>query len=1220
MPRFLPSAGLLSLALLLPSCGAGLITGIATGSRGDSTPAARAPELNLNPVLPLVPPPGATRTIVVANAQLAGVTRLRVRIDAAGTGVDQPSIAASGQGGSTTITFALDTTDIQAAVGDPTVADVPGELRVLIEDRLIGAAVPIVLARQPRATLELDAGTSERLLSPFGQRVSLRVDGLRSTTANDLAVVVSTPDPDGAAGARVQRLATDVSIEPADGGSPIVSATLPGSVFPVQAELRVRDALAGQSTSATNAFYRPEVVLALPSQGPTTGGSLLSLVGNALVPRSYGTGASATQFDFGRIELLFKKGTRTTRLANEDFRAAESSNDRLVFTMPPSPDGRPGRVDIVLRIDLGALTTDVVASSLFLFANPDPFFGPRGTVLERLPVAVAPIALDSVPSTTAAPDFAALTDQGGVAFLQLLLAQQNGMFQRFAAPRQIGNPEVAAERGPRDLCIGDFDGDAVPDVFIVNEGAAAAVHHLVLGQAPPSAPLGAVHSIPAAPGTWKCCAARFDGDARPDVLLIPGPAAPANLQPQVLLARPAVEGRPVFLAAINVPVTSFPYEAFEVADLDGDGALDVALVSGTASTLAVAWGNGDGTFTASAPFVFVLPGYTPDPQSPAVGLHACRDGAQQSLGLVLSGLLSSFGAAGPTQPTVVVLSQTGPRTYGQAGVKTPVPLPTEPIGHSLAADLDAAGPIELVVAMRDEPLVVSLGLLQFQSDRFLPIADSIEGGIVSSAESPRQIRGLAYGRAFPDANAVFLVHETEVDGSRERRLSTRLVQLPGPGQPQPLLLPPDAGGQLTFTVRSLVGGNFSPLSVAAGGRGRDLALVRPANGPLPDAIVLIANDGFGGFPRLGKQLEEPGLLADSLSLVPSSAAIDRLVYATRDSRLSVWRPAPGGAAVQLPDAGTTALRALSTDPLLAVTDLAESTRLRIGDVDGDGIADLVALLSFGLPGEGQAALALMRGKASVVSTEFPFFLPTTLTPVHGNASALVLGDFVANGTGQPRRLEVGLAVPTATNNGGLDGDHVRFYRHLAGASPAEDRLVAAAAAGGPQVLLAGSQPTELAAADFDRDGTIDLLVACRGDSSLRLFRNTMAMDASAVAVDVGAFHEALGSPRLLASGRPTRLSLADVNGDGNPDAVAFVEFTSSVNGLRSTTIASYLSSGSGGFDGPRFVSPTRIGNRNAHLSGDLGDWNRDGVVDLFLGWSTSELADINLRVLFGGTR
>jgi hypothetical protein len=127
------------------------------------------------------------------------------------------------------------------------------------------------------------------------------------------------------------------------------------------------------------------VQLAQPSQGPTTGGSLLKLIGAALLPHDFDAGVSPAPFDFDAVEIVLGKGDQngvriTQRLAS-DFRTQGSDSDRLVFTMPPSPDGRPGEVDIILRVDLGAVTAEVVAS-LFLYANPDPVFGPRGAVFD----------------------------------------------------------------------------------------------------------------------------------------------------------------------------------------------------------------------------------------------------------------------------------------------------------------------------------------------------------------------------------------------------------------------------------------------------------------------------------------------------------------------------------------------------------------------------------------------------------------------------------------------------------------------------------------------------------------------------------------------------------------------------------------------------------------------------------------------------------------------
>ena len=108
--------------------------------------------------------------------------------------------------------------------------------------------------------------------------------------------------------------------------------------------------------------------------------------------------------------------------------------------------------------------------------------------------------------------------------------------------------------------------------------------------------------------------------------------------------------------------------------------------------------------------------------------------------------------------------------------------------------------------------------------------------------------------------------------------------------------------------------------------------------------------------------------------------------------------------------------------------------------------------------------------------------------------------------------------------------------------------------------------------------------------------------------------QALSSPRALPPGTPLDLRLADINGDGATDALTVVDDDGT------PTVAFYLSDEPGVFDDAQFVSPSRVGARAAELAVDLGDWNRDGVLDLFVGWGTNGLTDRNVRVLFGGSR
>jgi FG-GAP-like repeat len=113
-----------------------------------------------------------------------------------------------------------------------------------------------------------------------------------------------------------------------------------------------------------------------------------------------------------------------------------------------------------------------------------------------------------------------------------------------------------------------------------------------------------------------------------------------------------------------------------------------------------------------------------------------------------------------------------------------------------------------------------------------------------------------------------------------------------------------------------------------------------------------------------------------------------------------------------------------------------------------------------------------------------------------------------------------------------------------------------------------------------------------------------------------------GAPQPVAPGLPRRLQLGDINGDGSVDAIVGVEFTSPLTQLRSTTVAVYLSTGTGELGEDRPLSAFRLGQRNDRLVFDLGDWNSDDVLDLLVGWNTvqSQLTGNNLRVLFGGTR
>src|SRR5262245_59295412 len=125
----LRSVAVLACAVLAAGCGAGLITGIASSDSGNRTGEVTPPLISpVTPVMPLVPAPNTARSVVVSNAPIAAAAQIRVLVRALGIGaddveVDQLDPVASGQGGSTVITFVLETGPIVARVASTTASD-----------------------------------------------------------------------------------------------------------------------------------------------------------------------------------------------------------------------------------------------------------------------------------------------------------------------------------------------------------------------------------------------------------------------------------------------------------------------------------------------------------------------------------------------------------------------------------------------------------------------------------------------------------------------------------------------------------------------------------------------------------------------------------------------------------------------------------------------------------------------------------------------------------------------------------------------------------------------------------------------------------------------------------------------------------------------------------------------------------------------------------------
>ncbi len=1204
----------------LAGCGAGIVTGAIFSNDNNG---GRTPQLapGIEPVQPLLPLHESLlgnnlRSCLVRNFEGGINTDVRVELHAfAGPGgagspvvaVQRNPLVLSREGGVLLIAYTLSTTTIlndAVSRGLPVEAvQYPGSLHVFIGGQEVAPGAPVTRVGRPGVTL---IGPTPAVLDPDGDTdVKLQVTGLLAQSTDDFDMVVVTQDL--VTGALVARSCTNLRFLSTP-GEPVVSvsASVPGNPYMGEAFIGVEDEQAG-SSSVLTVDYRPKIRGIVGSTGPTQGGENVTVFGRALAPIDAGTIPRAPQFS--NLEVRVVKGGREVLLSPSAINQDDSTLDSVLLTMPASPDGRPGPSEVQFRL---RNSPDVRDSGLFTYGFSETRFGPRGVRLDRTPLAIAALG----PTVDqGSGDLLVLQDQAGLARIDRQLSGGNGMFVPLGAGPLLSNPGDEAERNPFVLAVANFDGVPPCDVLIAHRGIGAAASHLVLaGRSAPASPLTNVVARIRTNGQPRAVlTGDLDGDTVDDLVFL-GAGLGA---PEVFLARPTsvpgAEPAPGFIPGVQPQLPIGPWEIGMLRDLDGDGALDLALQRGGLDlALCVAYGRGDGTFAPGEVLAFSIPNYQPAPNSEVVGLHALGSLFPKPLAVVLAG-----DGSMATPATVAVLPRAGganPTGYGPPALSDVTQFGTSRLLQSLMVDLDRDGVDEIVIAERGtlpvEPLRVlgwdsfGMQLLQNPSVPVEPLRT--EGMAAITVQLPS-----SDPRAVPH---VLAIHRANPDGASEIRVSSF------PGTSSGGLAAAQEAAANPLPVHGLALGSF--IGEAAGVAPLELDLVVATDAE--NTIQVFANQGRGVMrPVAGHAV--PDMISGTMRTLPADAiansSLDRMIVLTDNGRLS-YVDAEAGVLGTSED-----LRLLTGDPDLESRLISAASAIEVGDIDLDGRLDLLVLLRF----QGAAAnpstaarLIIARG-IDPVGSELPWRLPqlaSEVATVHGLSSSAILGQFVESPN--VPFLEIALAVPSSVP-GGAVGDHVRFYRLVE--SPSEALVPQASSSARLDVLFAGSAPTALAAIDVDGTGTVDLIVASAGDSQIHTFLNDgSTVSGRELEVNLDAFQESLASPRPIPPGTPQTVCFTELDGNGVPDVVVAVRDGSDAQ------VVFFAGRGQGRFDGPNFLSSERTGRRvfdpitgtrplrGASLAWQVGKLNGDEFTDIVFGWSTAGPEDLNLRLLFGSGR
>jgi hypothetical protein len=635
----------------------------------------------------------------------------------------------------------------------------------------------------------------------------------------------------------------------------------------------------------------------------------------------------------------------------------------------------------------------------------------------------------------------------------------------------------------------DFDRDGIADIAIAHGGFTGEIS-LLRGNGRGGFAPAVVSRLPV--GVRSLAAADLNGDGFPDVV--------GRIFDGVIVALGSPSGTFGLTATY---LTHSEVSDVAISDINGDGIPDLVVTNRASNTISVLLGSASGTFGS--------------PVELAVGT---------SPSAVLVRDLNGDG-----NPDVVVANQgTNSVSFlfgdGNGGFGAPSSLPVPGSPFALAfGDVTGEGVPDLLVGLKSG------------SDQLLAILKGHPGGAFTLV------------RSFP-VSLTGPVVVTDVNGDGRSDLLTLgtdglSVRL---GRGGGLFDPP------TTFFAGLVGfPGPTPVSFAAGdfnGDGLpDIVVgsgVDPTSGlyPVSSSVALLSGDGQGAFAQL------PGF--------PVGTANTRIGQLTvrdinndghPDLLISRGEPSTSRISVYLSDGGGGFLPPTDIRPPQSFY----ADAFTLGDVDGDGIPDLVLLDNAG------GHISVFPGTAA------GGFSPPVVSNLGRSFSLRGSGDF--NGD---KRLDLLISDDYFISSPGISV--------LLGNS--------AFGFGSPIAVSGFVQPTALAVADFNHDGRADIVVANAGSKS--------------VSVYLGDGTGRFGLPLTTAlDAYPNRVVAGDFDGDENVDIVASTQFEF-YNFAPGSGLRLLNGNGAGGFSVSHPFGVAPDAEWLARNPGDLlaGDFNGDGKLDV----------------------
>jgi phosphodiesterase/alkaline phosphatase D-like protein len=692
----------------------------------------------------------------------------------------------------------------------------------------------------------------------------------------------------------------------------------------------------------------------------------------------------------------------------------------------------------------------------------------------------------------------------------------------------------------------------------------------------------------------------MDGDGKPDLVTANNGAATIS----VLLNTSSTGGNPTFATKVDLTTGSLPFRV-AIGDLDRDGELDIVTTNQTGNSISVFHNTG------------------PSPGSVSFAAKVDFTVANDARGLALGDFdgdgRPDIAVGNYNNNAVSVFRNTSiPGTIDNNSFAPLVNFATANGPQNVVAgDVDGDGKVDLVAAnwttnnlsvLRNQgspgsintstfatnqnfgtgtnPLGLAMG--DVDGDGKLDLVASNYGGTASvlrnTSSGPGNVAfatkvdfaGGGHGAALGDVDGdgkpelVLATNGTDVVSVLRNKSTSGTVDFynkvefaTGVGPINAAVVDLTGDGKPDLAVPALTG---NVVSVFAN---KTLTTPLPtitsisATSAAPGASVTISGNNFSGTLGNNTVFFDPikavvtGASTNALTVtVPTGAGYGPL-SATINGRTAVSKQ------FFLPTFMSTGLPGIGSNSFAAKVDLAansEPYNVAVGDVDGDGKADL-ALVNYGANSGNTVSVFRNTGTAGTVSFAAKQDFTTGTGP-----TGVAFGDLDGDGK---------LDLVTANNN----ATSVSVFRNTSSSGS-----ITSGSFGGKVDFTTGSAPYNVAVADVDGDGRLDLAATNYSSSNVSVFRNTSSpgvLDATSFA----------GKVDFTAGTNPIGIAAGDLDGDGKPDLAVANYGDHTVSVLRNTSSPGVIDAGSlaarqdfATGNGPQYVA--------------IGDLDGDGKVEL----------------------